>query len=68
MQDSFTLFNASVTWRSESDAWALQAWGRNLGDEDYTKGGFPSVGYLGTSYNAYPGDPMTYGVTLRIRG
>ena len=37
-------------------------------DEDYTKGGFPSVGYLGASYNAYPGDPQTYGVTLRIRG
>lgn len=68
MQDSFTLFNASVTLGSEDGGWALQVWSRNITDEDYTKGGFPSVGYLGTSYNAYPGDPQTYGVTFRIRG
>jgi outer membrane receptor protein involved in Fe transport len=67
-QDAFTLYNASVTIGSDTDSWALQFWGRNLFDEDYTKGGFPSVGYLGTSYNVYPGDPQTYGVTLRIRG
>lgn len=67
-QDAFTLYNASVTIGSDSDSWAVQFWGRNIFDEDYTKGGFPSVGYLGTSYNAYPGDPQTYGVTLRIRG
>jgi len=67
-QDAFTLYNASVTLGSDSGSWALQLWGRNILDEDYTKGGFPSVGYLGTSYNVYPGDPQTYGVTLRIRG
>ena len=67
-QDAFTLYNASVTIGSDTDSWALQFWGRNILDEDYTKGGFPSVGYLGTSYNVYPGDPQTYGVTLRIRG
>ncbi|WP_300543026.1 TonB-dependent receptor [Maricaulis sp.] len=68
MQDAFTLFNASATIGSEDESWALQIWTRNLTDEDYTKGGFPSVGYLGTSYNAYPGDPQTYGVTFRVRG
>ncbi|MHA6289577.1 TonB-dependent receptor [Maricaulis sp. CAU 1757] len=68
MQDDFTLFNASVTWRATDHSWALQAWTRNATDEDYTKGGFPSVGYLGTSYNAYPGDPQTYGLTFRVRG
>lgn len=67
-QDAFTLYNASVTIGSDTDSWALQFWGRNIFDEDYTKGGFPSVGYLGASYNVYPGDPQTYGVTLRIRG
>ena len=67
-QEGFTLFNASVGIGAEDGGWGLQLWGRNLGDEDYTKGGFPSVGYLGTSYNAYPGDPMTYGITLRLRG
>lgn len=67
-QDAFTLFNASVTIGSDTGSWALQLWSRNITDEDYTKGGFPSVGYLGTSYNVYPGDPQTYGVTFRLRG
>jgi outer membrane receptor protein involved in Fe transport len=66
-QDDFTLFNASVAFGRQDGGWQLQLWGRNLGDEEYTKGGFPSVGYLGTSYNAYVGDPLTYGVTLRVR-
>ena len=68
MQEDFTLYNASVTFSDMDEAWALQLWTRNLTDEEYTKGGFPSVGYLGTSYNAYVGDPQTYGLTLRIRG
>lgn len=67
-QDAFTLFNASVGFGADDGAWGVQIWGRNLTDEGYTKGGFPSVGYLGTSYNAYPGDPSTYGITLRLRG
>ena len=67
-QDAFQLYNASVTLGADDGAWAVQLWGRNIFDENYTKGGFPSVGYLGTSYNAYPGDPQTYGITLRVRG
>lgn len=67
-QEGFSLFNASVGLGSESGSWEVQLWGRNLFEEEYTKGGFPSVGYLGTSYNVYPGDPRTYGLTLRLRG
>ncbi len=66
-QDAFTLYNASVTLSAADESWALQFWGRNLTEEDYAKGGFPSVGYLGSSFNIYPGDPRTYGVTLRAR-
>jgi len=66
-QDDFALFNASVGLGADDGAWEVQVWGRNIGDENYTKGGFPSVGYLGTSYNTYVGDPATYGVTLRLR-
>ncbi len=66
-QDSFALFNASVGLGRQDGRWGLQLWGRNLGDENYVKGGFPSVGLLGASYNVYPGDPRTYGVTLRAR-
>ena len=66
-QNDFTLYNASVTLGAEDQSWALQLWGRNITDEEYVKGGFPSVGYLGLSFNNYPGDPQTYGLTLRLR-
>ena len=64
-QDDFTLYNASVGLGAADGAWQVQVWGRNLTEEEYVKGGFPSVGYLGSSFNVYPGDPRTYGVTLR---
>jgi outer membrane receptor protein involved in Fe transport len=65
-QDAFMRYNASITLASTSESWAIQLWGRNLTEEEYVKGGFPSVGYLGSSYNVYPGDPRTYGLTLRM--
>ncbi|MEQ8404142.1 MAG: TonB-dependent receptor [Oceanicaulis sp.] len=64
-QDAFTLYNASIGIGAEDGAWQVQVWGRNITEEEYVKGGFPSVGYLGASFNNYPGDPRTYGVTLR---
>ena len=66
-QDAFTLYNASATLSAVDERWAVQVWGRNITEEEYVKGGFPSVGYLGSSFNVYPGDPRTYGVTLRLR-
>lgn len=66
-QEAYTLFNASVGFGPDDGSWQVQLWGRNLTDEEYVKGGFPSVGFLGASFNQYPGDPLTYGVTLRAR-
>ncbi|MDG1417945.1 MAG: TonB-dependent receptor [Maricaulis sp.] len=66
-QDAFTLYNASIALADIDGGWELRAWGRNIMDEDFVKGGFPSVGLPGTSFNQYPGDPQTYGLTLRIR-
>lgn len=66
-QEAYTLFNASVGFGPDDGGWQVQLWGRNLTDEEYVKGGFPSVGFLGASFNQYPGDPLTYGVTLRAR-
>ena len=66
-QDAFSLYNASVAIASMDADWELRFWGRNIADEEYAKGGFPSVGLPGSSFNQYPGDPQTYGVTLRIR-
>jgi len=65
-EGAFTLFNASVGIGAEDESWGLQFWGRNLTDEDYLVGEFSSVGQPG-SLNGYPGDPMTYGLTLRLR-
>ena len=66
VQEGFSLFNASIGIGAEDESWGLQLWGRNLTDEDYLVGEFSSVGQPG-SLNAYPGDPQTYGITLRLR-
>lgn len=65
-QEAITLFNGSFGFGAEDESWGLQFWGRNLADEEYLVGEFSSVGQPG-SLNGYPGDPRTYGVTLRLR-
>jgi iron complex outermembrane receptor protein len=61
--DSYTLLNARFGFRGD-DGWDLYAWGRNILDEEYfeilSQGG-SSSGY----YAGLPGDPRTYGVTLK---
>jgi outer membrane receptor protein involved in Fe transport len=54
----------------ETDAWTLQAWARNLFDEDYTVRGF----YFGNEPPDFPptlytrfGDPQQLGVNLDVR-
>ncbi|MEN0652018.1 MULTISPECIES: TonB-dependent receptor [Hyphobacterium] len=66
LQEAITLFNGSFGFGAEDESWGLQFWGRNLNDEEYLVGEFSSVGQPG-SLNGYPGDPRTYGVTLRLR-
>jgi outer membrane receptor protein involved in Fe transport len=66
-QEPFTINNASIGLGDMDGGWEVRFWGRNIFEEDYVKGGFPSVGLPGTSFNRYPGDPRTYGVTLRVR-
>lgn len=61
--DAYTLLNARLGFRGD-DGWDLFLWGRNLADEDYFEilsAGGSSSGY----YAGLPGDPRTYGVTLR---
>ena len=61
--DGYSLLNARVGFRGD-DGWDLFAWGRNILNEEYfeilSQGG-ASSGY----YAGLPGDPSTYGVTLR---
>lgn len=61
-QDAYGLLSASVTARV-GEALSLSVFGRNLTDKDYftRTTGIPQAGYD----SAYPGDPRTYGVSVR---
>lgn len=65
VQEGFALVNASVGVGSRDGGWQVQLWARNLLDEEYIQGSFDST--LPGNLNAYPGDPRTYGLTLRAR-
>jgi iron complex outermembrane receptor protein len=63
--DGYGLLNGRIGFRA-AEAWAIFLWGRNLADEDYFE--FLSAAPGGSGlYVAYPGDPRTWGVTLRGR-
>jgi outer membrane receptor protein involved in Fe transport len=49
-----------------SNGLELMFWGRNLTDDEFLQTAFPGVAQAGT-YNGYPNQPRTYGVTLRAR-
>lgn len=65
VQKAYELVNASFGVGADDGSWSLQLWSRNLLDEDYLQGSFDST--LPGNLNAYPGDPRTYGLTLRVR-
>jgi iron complex outermembrane receptor protein len=65
-QDSYVTANATVGLRDADGLWTVTLWGKNITDEEYTDGLFNSVIQAG-SFNAYPGDPRTYGITLRLQ-
>jgi iron complex outermembrane receptor protein len=65
-QDSYVTANATIGIRDTEGLWTVTLWGKNITDEEYTDGLFNSVIQAG-SFNAYPGDPRTYGVTLRLQ-
>jgi len=78
IQDGFGLINARVGIGSETDAWSIEVWGRNLTDETYAQVAFDAFAQgrragAGTSndargtasYMAFLGAPRTWGVTLR---
>jgi outer membrane receptor protein involved in Fe transport len=60
-----SMFNASLGlgW---SNGLELTFWGRNLNDDDFLLTAFPATAQPG-SFNGYPNQPRTYGVTLRAR-
>ncbi|TVV75812.1 TonB-dependent receptor [Sphingomonas solaris] len=81
-QDGFVTVNARVGLTGEDGAWALEFWGQNIFDTDYTQVAFnaPTQGLgdtisvargLQTStnrlYGAFLAEPRTYGVTVRTK-
>jgi iron complex outermembrane receptor protein len=60
-QESYGLWNASVQARLPAPGLELSLWVRNLTDERYITRALAATAYI----NASPGDPRTYGITLR---
>jgi hypothetical protein len=80
MQEAMTLVNGRLTIGSDDGRWALDLWGQNLTDVEYYQvvfnaplqgTAFASIPYDPATdtqtYNAYLGQPRTWGVTLRVR-
>ena len=61
---SYTLVNARVGFRA-SNGWTLSAWARNLFNKNYYDLLTAAPGNTGL-FVGQPGDPRTFGVTLRI--
>ena len=64
-QPGYTLVNARIGVGSEDKRWSLEAFMQNLTDDTYYQVAFASVLQSG-SYDAFLGQPRTYGVTLRF--
>jgi outer membrane receptor protein involved in Fe transport len=63
---STLILNASVGIEGGEDSrWRVSAWVKNLTNENYLQLIFDSVAQSG-SFNGYPNDPRTYGVTLSL--
>ncbi|MGQ0533946.1 MAG: TonB-dependent receptor [Caulobacteraceae bacterium] len=67
-QEAYTLYNASVTWTSESDRFRLGLHALNLGDEEYRVGGYNFPGALfGNSIIGFYGPPRTVTASVEVR-
>jgi iron complex outermembrane receptor protein len=78
MQDAYTLLNARIGIGAQSEEWAVELFARNLLDEEYMQvafdgpfqpgaGGSRANNIATGSFNAFLGQPRTWGVTLRSR-
>lgn len=57
------MVNASAGFEMEN-GWEFGVWGRNLTDDSWLLQAFPGVAQAG-SFNAYPSQPRTYGISIR---
>ncbi len=62
VQDSYSLVDASVTWRDRNDRVYMRVWGNNLTEEFYRT----QLSATNSGDNGTPGAPRTYGVTVGV--
>jgi outer membrane receptor protein involved in Fe transport len=66
MQNEFALFNGRVGISPRDGRWSFELWGQNLLNQRYYQVAFDATAQSGT-FDAFLGQPRTYGATLRIR-
>lgn len=64
LQDSYTWYDASLTWYSAGDRYSLGLWGRNLTEEEVSTNGFISP--FTTLVYGPVRPPRTYGVSFAM--
>lgn len=65
-QDDYWIFNVNFSLASADDTWQVDLWGKNVGDEEIYNIVFDTPLQRG-SYHAYVREPMTWGMTGRLR-
>lgn len=65
-QKEFALVNGRVGIGPKDGRWSFEVWAQNLLDEKYKQVAFDATAQSG-SYNAFLGQPRTYGATVRVR-
>ena len=66
LQSGYTTVNARASIGGRDGHWAVELWAQNLTDAEYMQVAFDAPLQTG-SWNAFLGQPRTYGVTLRWR-
>ncbi|WP_271678406.1 TonB-dependent receptor [Thermomonas mangrovi] len=66
LQSGYTTVNARASLGGRDGHWAVELWAQNLTDAEYMQVAFDAPLQTG-SWNAFLGQPRTYGVTLRWR-
>jgi iron complex outermembrane receptor protein len=69
-QESYSVLNASLTYRTADGRWAVSVYGDNLGDEDYftnaLESGVPTAGVDPLVPQFFVGAPRTWGVRVKF--
>ncbi len=63
---AYSIFDARLGLGADTSKWMLEAWVRNLANTFYGVGAFAVPEQTGV-YDVYPGEPRTYGATLRVK-